>query len=225
MLQSTCLVSATNKPRQDGNQEGGGEGDPPARPPLSVNMPARWQQQTITNRARHVDYIGVHSSRSPVGLAPLPLPLRATQRRSHMQLAAAITAQALRVLDNRGYIPAWLCGTSVSPHGMQTQIPFFLFEMSGVLFLGVSRIPSPAKPSISPMRRKKKTKSNKEKKEVMPAAENTRHDTPPNHQTISNFLCSQLSASPAARLAIRCLHASTPCMEAPYASPAQPCRG
>lgn len=57
----------------------------------------------------------------------------------------------------------------------------------------------------------------------MLAAENTRRDTPPNHQTISKFLCSQLSASPAARLAIRCLLASIPCMEAPYAS--QPRRG
>lgn len=32
----------------------------------------------------------------------------------------------------------------------------FWFEMSGVLFLGVSRIPYPAKPSISPVRRKEK---------------------------------------------------------------------
>lgn len=109
----------------------------------------------------------VHSSRSPVLTGPLPLPLCATQRRSHMQLAAAIPLKRSAYWQS-GVLP-WeavrrICVSLPLPTHANAKYSFF--ENTGVLFLDVSRIPSPAKPSISPMRGKK-TKTQDKKKEML----------------------------------------------------------
>lgn len=128
-----------------------------------------------------------HSSRSPVLTGPLPLPLCATQHRSHMQLAAAIPLKRSAYWQS-GVLPGRLCGTSVFLDlslSMQMQNTLF-FEMYRGFIFGLYPESRPRRsPQSRLCERKKKLKQKREEKKrrYLLAAENTRLDTPTSYQT------------------------------------------
>lgn len=88
-------------------------------------------------------HMDVHSSRSPVLTGPLPLPLCATQHRSHMQLAAAIPLKRSAYWQS-GVLP-WeavrhICVSLPLPTRANANTLFFS-KCTGVLFLDC--IPNP----------------------------------------------------------------------------------
>lgn len=82
-------------------------------------------------------HMDVHSSRSPVLTGPLPLPLCATQHRSHMQLAAAIPLKRSAYWQS-GVLP-WeavrhICVSLPLPTRANANTLFFLEMYRGFIF-------------------------------------------------------------------------------------------
>lgn len=114
-------------------------------------------------------HMDVHSSRSPVLTGPLPLPLCATQHRSHMQLAAAIPLKRSAYWQS-GVLP-WeavrhICVSLPLPTRANANTLFFSRNVPGFYFWIVSRIPSPAKLSISRVQEKKLKHKKRKKKDA-----------------------------------------------------------
>lgn len=110
-------------------------------------------------------HMDVHSSRSPVLTGPLPLPLCATQRRSHMQLAAAIPLKRSAYWQS-GVLP-WeavrhIC-VSLPPPPHANAKYSFLRKYRGFIF-GCIPNPVPGEALNLAYARKKKPKHEKRRK-------------------------------------------------------------